>query len=162
MLESVHDTGSSMRLPMTIKKSVVFIVFHCTSAGLVCALTQACGAGLVTHFRFALSYLHGKTEPVSSKRITQASEFIEAPPRSGCGWPLDKVEDLLKDDQDTLRLYRQALLLSPGKRTDLDDNITEVRRSTGTSKAYTLDRLSREAPILYQAVCGGEMSANKS
>ena len=30
----------------------------------------------------------------------------------------------------------------------------------GTSKAYTVERLSREAPALFRAVCDGEMSAN--
>lgn len=40
-----------------------------------------------------------------------------------------------------------------------DNNITSGR-VTGTSRAYTLDRLSREAPGLYEAVCRKELSAN--
>lgn len=39
------------------------------------------------------------------------------------------------------------------------DNITSGR-VTGTSRAYTLDRLKREAPALFERVCSGEMSAN--
>lgn len=46
------------------------------------------------------------------------------------------------------------------KRGD-SDNIT-IKSERGTSKAYTLDRLSRESPGLYEAVCRNEMSANRA
>jgi len=40
-----------------------------------------------------------------------------------------------------------------GRRTDFDDNITEVgKQKTGTSKSYTLDRIAREDPDLYEQV----------
>ena len=39
------------------------------------------------------------------------------------------------------------------------DNINNGR-SSGTAKDYTLDRLDRERPDLYERVVDGEMSAN--
>jgi hypothetical protein len=40
------------------------------------------------------------------------------------------------------------------------DNITLDGDGRGTSKSYTVARLKREAPALFQAVCAGELSAN--
>jgi hypothetical protein len=57
-------------------------------------------------------------------------------------------------------MWRGALLQKPGTRNDLDDNITEVGRVTGSSKAYTVSRLKRQAPELYEAVKDGKLSAN--
>jgi hypothetical protein len=93
--------------------------------------------------------------------------FIEADPRSGCGWPLDKVEKLIKDDAEALTLYRKAVTAPEGgdKRSEAyitNNNIISDRAQQGTSKAYTLERLSRESPGLYEAVCRGEMSANRA
>jgi hypothetical protein len=41
-------------------------------------------------------------------------------------------------------------------------NVTHLRAGRGNSRAYTIDKLSREAPGLYEAVCRGEMSASKA
>lgn len=84
-------------------------------------------------------------------------DFITAKPREGCGWPPEKVEALIKDDAETLTLWRQSLK-QQGYRSDIRSIPTEVRADRG--KAYTLDRLFREAPALHAAVCAGELSAN--
>lgn len=98
-------------------------------------------------------------------------DFITAPPRSGCGWPLDKVEKLIKDDPETLAMWRKAVTAPKHVHAvdndniiikSLNNNIIQSKPQQGTSRAYTLDRLSREAPGLYEAVCRGEMSANKA
>ncbi len=52
---------------------------------------------------------------------------------------------MCKKDDEALRLLGEVVK-SQGERTDLDDNINEVSRSSGTSKDYTLDRLAREDP----------------
>jgi hypothetical protein len=39
-----------------------------------------------------------------------------------------------------------------------NDNV--ILHKQGNSKAYTLDRLKREAPALFQAVCAGELSCS--
>lgn len=87
-------------------------------------------------------------------------DFITAKPMAGCGWPPEKVEALIRDDAETLVMWRKATELGAGARTDLHNNVIEVERTQGNSKAYTLDRLKREAPHLFQAVCAGELSAN--
>jgi hypothetical protein len=89
-------------------------------------------------------------------------DFITAKPFAGCGYDPAQIEKLIEDDAEALLMWRRAVAQTPGKRTDLNDNIIEVKRQTGTSRAYTLDRLSRESPDLYDAVCRGEMSANRA
>ena len=88
-------------------------------------------------------------------------DFIKQPPRRGCGWEPEKVEALIKDDPDTLRLWRQAVTpeLGVNQHTGIEDNYNIITQQ-GTSKAYTLDRLQREAPELYDRVLTGELSAN--
>ena len=71
---------------------------------------------------------------------------------------------MLSDDPDVLALWREST-----KRQDFDrgnqytggksDNIT-LAKERGTSKSYTLSRLKREAPELYERVCNRELSAN--
>lgn len=88
-------------------------------------------------------------------------DFVTTKPMAGCGWPPAKVEALIKDDAETLALWRQAVTPAVGtnQHTMMEDT---SNRSThhGTTKAYTLDRLKREAPKLFEAVCAGELSAN--
>jgi hypothetical protein len=55
-------------------------------------------------------------------------------------------------DSNTLRLFREATTAPCHvKRGDDNDNII-LKPEQGTSRAYTLDRLSRERPDLYQRV----------
>ena len=79
--------------------------------------------------------------------------FIETPPIEGCGWPLDKVEKLIKDDPETLAMWREAVTGPEGRPPKTGDNITSFPRVTGTSRAYTLTRLKREAPELFERTC---------
>ena len=50
------------------------------------------------------------------------------------------------------------------KLKSLSDNVTETKeekqKATGNSRSYTLSRLQKQAPELFQAVCNGELSAN--
>lgn len=85
-------------------------------------------------------------------------DFIVARPLAGCGWPIDKVEALIKDDADTLTMWRRAVTeVGVNQHTKGNDNVITLQ---GNSRAYTLDRLSRAAPHLHAAVCAGELSAN--
>jgi hypothetical protein len=81
---------------------------------------------------------------------------------AGCGWPPEKVEALIKDDPAVLAMWREAVTPQHGgDRTDVpskSDIITLDGR--GTSKAYTVARLKREAPALFADVCAGKLSAN--
>lgn len=102
-------------------------------------------------------------ERVHRGRVFQNSSFVEfitAKPLSGCGWPLDKVEALIKDDPEVLTLWREATVGGQGARTDLQHHDNVMKLGQGNSRAYTLTRLKREAPELHEAVCRGELSAN--
>jgi len=92
-------------------------------------------------------------------RFDSFPAFIQAAPLRGCGWPLEKVEALIKDDPDTLKMWRQATTASQGRPLEKSDNVTVYPRR-GNSRAYTLDRLSRERPDLYQRVIAKELTAN--
>lgn len=81
----------------------------------------------------------------------------------GLGCDLDTLRRICADDVDATRLIREVTTEGrQGKRTDLDNNVTEVERVTGNSKSYTLDRLHRERPDLYAEVKAGGMSANRA
>jgi hypothetical protein len=86
-------------------------------------------------------------------------DFVTAKPLAGCGWPPEKVEALIKDEPATLAMWREAVTpQNVNQHTVPHDNV--IRHQQGNSKAYTLDRLKREAPGLFQAVCAGKLSAN--
>lgn len=92
-------------------------------------------------------------------RHNQFIDFITAKPLEGCGWPIDKVEVLIKDDPESLLLWRQAI--TPPKHVHHDgDNVTINSDGRGNSRSYTLDRLSRERPDLFEQVKAGELTAN--
>jgi hypothetical protein len=83
-------------------------------------------------------------------------DFITIPPIEGCGWPPGKVEALIKDDAETLARWREA---TTGKQGAHGSNRT-VKPVRGTTLAYTLNRLKRERPDLFERVVAREMSAN--
>ena len=85
-------------------------------------------------------------------------DFITSKPLAGCGWSPEKVVALIKDDAEVLELWRGAITREAHRPAGSNNNVmTSVQ---GNSKAYTLDRLKREAPKLFDAVCAGELSAN--
>jgi hypothetical protein len=86
-------------------------------------------------------------------------DFIVTKPMAGCGWPPEKVDALIKDDAATLAMWREAVTPGKGKPSHNPDNVS-ITDGHGNSRSYTLDRLRREAPALFQAVCAGEISAN--
>ena len=88
-------------------------------------------------------------------------ELIATKPLKGWGEDPKKVEALIKDDPECLTMYREAMK-GQGERNDLSDNVIEVKPvdQSGNSKSYTLSRLERESPELFDSVCSGELSAN--
>lgn len=93
-------------------------------------------------------------------------QFIEADPRSGCGWHVEKVASLLKGEPEVEMAYRRAVGGGQGARHDLIEHGNNVPKSErphrGNSRAHTLSRLQEESPGLYEAVCRGELSANRA
>jgi hypothetical protein len=95
-------------------------------------------------------------EPV---KFNDFLKFIETKPLRGCGWPHDKIPPLLKDDPEAVRLWRKATVGEKHVHHD-DNNNVIIKAQQGNSLAYTLDRLQRERPDLFERVKAGEMSAN--
>jgi hypothetical protein len=87
------------------------------------------------------------------------AELITAKPLKGWGESPDKIAAVLKSHPGVLAKYRKAMR-QQGKRTDFGNNVTEVDRVTGNSKAYTCERLQRDAPELFAEVEAGRLSAN--
>jgi hypothetical protein len=71
------------------------------------------------------------------------------------------VEALIESDPEALAMWRKETTRANHRPLKSDDNIiTSNKAKQGTGKAYTLDRLSKENPELYQSVVNGELSAN--
>jgi hypothetical protein len=77
----------------------------------------------------------------------------------GWGEEVGKIEQLLKGDADAETAWREEMK-EQGRRNDLGDNVTEVKAEKGNSRAYTLTRLQKHHPELYERVKAGEISAN--
>lgn len=98
-------------------------------------------------------------EPIE---FTNFSDFIVTPPLKGCGWPINKVEALIKDDPQTVALWRDAIKRPVGtnQHTIEDgDNVT-IHDGRGNSLSYTVSRLKRERPDLFEKVIAKKLSAN--
>jgi hypothetical protein len=88
-------------------------------------------------------------------------DFITTSPLAGCGWEPAKVEALLGNDAEVLTMWREATTGKRGRpaKADNSDNVT-IKPERGNSRAYTLDRLKRERPDLFDKVKLGKLSAN--
>lgn len=90
-------------------------------------------------------------------------EFIEHP--RGLSAEVRKVEQLISDDPDLVVAFRRAAIPPRGgdhSTRAKSDNITLASGGRGTSRAYQLERLQREAPDYYERVKSGEMSVNRA
>lgn len=97
-------------------------------------------------------------------RCSSFLELITAPPLKGYGEDVKRVESLIRDDPEALRMFRQATVAPKGVNRSKDgDNITiPPDPERGTSKSYTLSRLHRDRPDLYERVVAGELTANSA
>src|SRR4051812_15742866 len=88
-----------------------------------------------------------KARTIRTGELVRCESFLElltAEPLRGFGEDPVKVAALLKDDAEALKMYRRAINRPVGS-----NNITthpEHTPTRGTGLAYTLDRLSRDAP----------------
>lgn len=92
--------------------------------------------------------------------LSSLRDLITAEPLRGWGQDPDKIEAVIRDDPEALASFRKEMTPRPGKRAkaDIPNNVSNNRH--GNSRAYTLDRLKRNAPALYKRVVAGELSAN--
>lgn len=93
-------------------------------------------------------------------RYERFADFVVTPPLKGIGASVALVRRVVADDLVAVDLLNQALSGRQGARTDLVDNIHEVPRPDGTSKAAALRRLRKDAPELHAEVLAGHLSAH--
>lgn len=91
--------------------------------------------------------------------------LITEPYPRGWGEQPDKIQAVIQDDVEALALFRVAMVEGPGgdkksKGRIINDNIINDTVDQGTSKAYTVSRLKRDRPDLFDKVVAGELSAN--
>lgn len=102
---------------------------------------------------------------IRTGEIVQCESFLDmltATPLRGFGEDPHKVEALLRDDPDALRMFREATT-APNHRPRSNDNVSSNRTvKHGNARAYTLDRLHREAPELYARVVAKELSPHRA
>ena len=98
-------------------------------------------------------------------QLANLRELITKEPMVGWGENPDRIEALIRDDTEVLAMWREAMKEKTGPKVKggdggLCNNITETKGTTGTSRAYTVSRLQREAPELFAQVAAGTISAN--
>jgi hypothetical protein len=120
-------------------------------------------------------------EDATTNPIKTFREFVESPPLRGLGESLADIERLLADDDLAVVKLRALVVGVKGGqegnqnasnnetnnnniiiRSDIFESPDppEKKATQGTSRAYTLSRLDRERPDLFELVVQGEMSAN--
>jgi hypothetical protein len=135
--------------------------------GQLASLTVQClseGAGAISRFPKMLKKVI--EERVWEHRIYHGREYrlpnlralITEKPMAGWGEDPKKIEALIKDDPEVLPMFREAMK-EQGERNDLHDNVMEVA-TQGNSKAYTLTRLQKDNPEIYEEVKAGKLTAN--
>ena len=90
-------------------------------------------------------------------------KFVADRPPFGLGTTPEKIYRVIGDDNDAVVKMRDLLKEKAGRpanNDDKSDNIVMELNKQGNSRAYTLDRLTRERPDLRQRVDNGELSAN--
>lgn len=102
---------------------------------------------------------------VRTGEVVECESFLEmltAPPLRGFGEDPERVEALLQDDAEALRMFREAITAPHGgNRRDRPHKTDIVRvEHHGSSRAYTLTRLHAQHPALYERVVAGELSAH--
>jgi len=96
-------------------------------------------------------------------KLANLHELITAKPLAGWGDDPDKVASVIKDDPEAAEMFREEMLGTEGgdKRSDTTgNNITSDGRVTGTSRAYSISRVRRDAPQFLDAVMKKEMTPN--
>lgn len=95
-------------------------------------------------------------------------DFITTPPLEGLGEDPDRIKKLLRDDLAALAAFETAISGEHGgdrkseqARQIKPDNI-RLDPEYGTDRAYTLRRLAKHHPKLFEQVTAGELSAHKA
>ena len=90
-------------------------------------------------------------EPTGERvRYDRFIDFVLDYQPNGLHTELRTLENVCRDDVEALRLLREVTTNPSHRPLKSGNNITSKERVTGTAKNYTLDRLHRQRPDLYQ------------
>jgi hypothetical protein len=96
-------------------------------------------------------------------KLKSLRELVTMKPLEGWGQSPEKIEAVIKDHPDVLGLWREEMKEKTHDRGNqyTGGKVDNVNPATkGNSKAYTVSRLKRESPELFEKVVAGELSAN--
>jgi len=92
------------------------------------------------------------------------AEFVTAEFPRGLGSNAAQIERFLADAPNVLTRFRREMTRARGgdRRSEAfrNNNVIYEKPVQGNSRSYTVARLEREAPELYERVCNGELSAH--
>jgi hypothetical protein len=88
------------------------------------------------------------------------ADFAATPPTAGLGISIEVLRRLVQDDPVAVDALDRATQGKQGQRTDLLDNVQEVKAPTGNSEAATVRRLRKDRPDLHAQYLANEISAN--
>jgi hypothetical protein len=86
-------------------------------------------------------------------------ELVTTAPIIGWGEDPAKIEAVIRDNAEVLAMWREAMKGQEGGNTTCNI-VTGAKATTGNSRAYTVSRLQRESPELFEKVKAGELSAH--
>jgi len=110
--------------------------------------------------------------PHTEEKFDSFREFCTTDPPEGLGCEVQRLTNLCEDHPEVQKKIEEHTKADHGGDRRSEDAQTKVdninhenegsgrNRSSGTSKSYTLQRLERDAPELYEKVVADEMSAN--
>lgn len=125
--------------------------------------------GLVKKIIRTQAWTEREIGPNRIVKLGSLLELVTTKPMADWGEDPKKIEALLRDDAEALAMWREATKGKEGgdkrskeARTTGDIVNGDVRPATkkGNSRAYTVARLQRESPELFEQVKAGELSAN--
>jgi hypothetical protein len=106
---------------------------------------------------------HERVDPPSARALGPFRSFDEfagtAAAKGGLGSSVRQLRQLCQDDKEALDAIDQVTGHNQGQRTDLVNNINEVRPQ-GTSQAQALRRLRKDAPELHADVLAERLTAH--
>ena len=118
--------------------------------------------GLLKRIIQEKAWLRRKVENGKIVELSCLRDLVTKEPLEGWGEDVAKVEAIIKDNAEVLEMWRGEMVGEPGRNAKTDYNIIPLNTPQGTSKAYTVSRLKRERPDLFEAVCKGDLTANKA
>lgn len=93
---------------------------------------------------------------------TRFVDFLTAQPLEGLGEKPELIKRMIRDDPETLAAFETAITNPVGTNQHRKGGDIITTQKRGTDKAYTLRRLAKDAPALFEKVKSGELSANQA